>query len=60
MTTPRRITQDPGSWQAGYHAGMSGGPLDCPLEVADAFAYASGYIEGEAARQRGAAARASE
>jgi hypothetical protein len=39
---------------------MSGGPLDCPPEVADAFAYACGYIEGKVARQRAAAARASE
>jgi hypothetical protein len=51
-TTPR-ITQEPASWQAGYNAGMSGGPLACPPEVADPLAYASGYIEGKAATARG-------
>ncbi len=60
MATPPRVTQDPVSWQAGYNAGMSGGPMDCPPEVSDPLAYASGYIEGKAARQRAAAARTSE
>ena len=58
MTTHRyRVTQDPASWQAGYDAAMSDDSperLQCPPEVPDAFAYASGYINGQAARRRGA------
>jgi hypothetical protein len=53
------ITQDPASWQAGYNAGMSGGSSACPPETPDALAYASGYIDGKAARERAAALRVS-
>jgi hypothetical protein len=56
-----RVTQDPASWQAGYDAAMSDDSperLQCPPEVPDAFAYASGYINGQAARRRGAIAKA--
>jgi hypothetical protein len=62
MTTHRcRVTQDPASWQAGYDAAMSDDSperLQCPPEVPDAFAYASGYINGQAARRRGATGKA--
>ena len=62
MPTHRcRVTQDPASWQAGYDAAMSDDSpkrLQCPPEVPDAFAYASGYINGQAARSRGAIAKA--
>jgi hypothetical protein len=62
MPTHRcRVTQDPASWQAGYDAAMSDDSpkrLQCPPEVPDAFAYASGYIDGQAARRRGATAKA--
>jgi hypothetical protein len=62
MPTHRcRVTQDPASWQAGYDAAMSDDSpkrLQCPPEVPDAFAYASGYINGQAARRRGATAKA--
>jgi hypothetical protein len=64
MPTHRyRVTQDPASWQAGYAAAMSDDSpkcLQCPPEVPDAFAYASGYINGQAARSRGAIAKAEE
>ncbi len=52
---PVRVVQDAPSWQAGYIAGMSGGPRECPPEIPDSLAYVSGYIEGKAARQRAAA-----
>jgi hypothetical protein len=52
-----RVTQDPVSWQAGYNAGMSGGPEDCPPEVPDRLAYAAGYVEGKAAPARATAAQ---
>ena len=60
MTIPERVIQDPASWQAGYNAGMSGGSAECPPEVPDRLAYASGYIEGKAARGRVIAARTAE
>jgi hypothetical protein len=62
MTPRNRITQDPASWQAGCKAAMGDGSPDdaseCPPEVPDALAYASGFVEGRAARRRAASARA--
>jgi hypothetical protein len=60
MATAPGAHQDPASWQAGYNAGMSGASSVCPPEVPDRFAYASGYIEGKAARARATASRIGE
>jgi hypothetical protein len=51
-----RIAQDPGDWQRGFVAGSSGGSALPPPEVTDALAWASGFVEGVAARGRAAAA----
>lgn len=58
MASETRVRQDAASWQAGYNAGTSGGTSDCPPEVPDRLAYASGFVEGEAARDRVRAALA--
>jgi hypothetical protein len=43
--------QDIKIWQAGYDDGLRGSPYGTsPLAAIDELAYASGYIEGEAAR----------
>ena len=60
MTPSFHVSQDPASWQAGFNAGMSGGPSNCPPEVSDPLAYASGYIEGKAAKMRATSARTTE
>jgi hypothetical protein len=52
-----RVTQNADDWQAGYNAGMSGGS-SMPPEVTDRLAYASGFIEGKAARIRATTALA--
>jgi hypothetical protein len=41
-------SQNPGDWQAGYNAGMSGGSP----EVTEQLAYANGFIAGKAARSQ--------
>jgi hypothetical protein len=52
VMTPHRIEQDSDSWQAGYNAGMAVDPGPCPAWIADRLAYATGLIEGKAARER--------
>lgn len=39
-------------WQAGYNAGLTGGPLQEPAGI-DGLSYASGFVEGKARRQLG-------
>jgi hypothetical protein len=57
FATMTRIEQHPVDWHAGYTAGISAvGLMIYPPEVADRLAYANGFIEGEAARERAAAA----
>lgn len=50
MTPAVRI--DPSAWQAGFEAGEAGRPMTpCPQNL-DPFSYFSGWIEGNAKRQR--------
>ena len=43
------VPQDPAAWKVGYKAGLSGATAAPPPGV-DALAFASGVIEGQAAR----------
>ncbi len=52
-----RVEMDTGSWQQGRSAGVAGGPAVFPPGVADRLAYASGFIEGKALRDRRRAIR---
>lgn len=48
----RQITTHPYAWQAGYADGLAGKPHGTdPLSQVDALAYASGYVEGKAAKE---------
>jgi hypothetical protein len=53
MTDPKRprIEQDPEDWQAGYEAGLAGGPRK-PHPRAGTLGFASGLIEGQADRAK--------
>jgi ribosome modulation factor len=49
--TPQ-ITTHPRAWQAGYADGLAGRPHGTdPLSQVDELAYASGYVEGKAAKE---------
>jgi hypothetical protein len=43
---------DSNSWNAGYAAGLAGKRSKCPDNVEDEQAWYSGYIEGQAERER--------
>jgi hypothetical protein len=49
---PARVAQQPAAWAAGYRLGIHGQPATCPPGVADRLAFASGVVEGKAARSR--------
>jgi hypothetical protein len=51
------ISMDRESWHQGRAAGLAGGRPVCPPGVADTFAYASGFVEGKALRDRRRAIR---
>jgi hypothetical protein len=54
---PARITMHPKAWNAGYADGLAGRPHGTdPLHQVDELAYASGFLEGVAARRAKAAA----
>jgi hypothetical protein len=44
------VRQNQASWQQGYNDGFAGKPSR-PIKVPDELAYASGFIEGKAARE---------
>jgi hypothetical protein len=46
------VCQEPSDWAAGYIHGITGRPAICPPGVTDRLAFASGGVEGRAARSR--------
>jgi hypothetical protein len=46
------VAQDPADWLAGFEAGASGDNYVYPAGVRDRLAWASGFIEGKAQRDR--------
>jgi hypothetical protein len=49
---PARVAQQPAAWAAGYRLGITGQLAISPPGVTDRLAFASGVVEGKAARSR--------
>jgi ribosome modulation factor len=51
---PVLVRQDPASWALGFQAGLAGRSSQEPPAVPDGLAWISGYIEGQAKREKSA------
>jgi len=49
---PVLVRQDPASWALGFQAGLAGRSSQEPPAVPDGLAWISGYIEGQAKREK--------